>query len=295
MSRQDEAANLARFRSLHEGFQEILDDRAAAHQAAIAASAKVMADGLPPLNLLAAGDSWFDYPLGGDFPGVHTDVLARLRELGRPEPHILSFAHYGDTTEQSLALSMRERLAQALQDPRNGKFDGILFSGGGDDIVGGAMPIWLNDASAVGGDPTQALSAEGFAAALAIVRVGYESLARLRDRHAPGLPIFVHAYDYAIPSGVGVCCVGPWLKPSLEYCGWTDLKVGTLIVHQMLGRFGAMLADFARATPDVVFVPTQGTLAAGQWANELHPTPEGFQLIAAKFRAALDTRFPGRI
>lgn len=291
MNTQDEEQGLERFQQLHADVEGLMADRVASHQMVVAA------DDQPGkrLNLLATGDSWFDYPLGGDFPGVHTDVLAALQEVGSPSPRILSFAHYGDTTEQSLALSGRERLVKALQDGRNGKFDAILYSGGGDDIVGGAMPIWLNDASAVAGEPARALSAEGFAAALAVVRAGYESLARLRDRHAPGLPIFVHAYDFAIPSGVGVYCIGPWLKPSLDYCGWSDLKVGTAIVRQMLTEFGAMLEEFARATPHVVFVPTQGTLAADQWANELHATPAGFRLIAAKFRAALATRFPGRI
>lgn len=295
MSAKDEAMNLARFERLHDAITLTMAAREQAHQAAIAADQRIQASGHAPLNLLADGDSWFDYPLGSYFPGVHTDVLAQLGAIGQPTPRILSFAHYGYTTDQSLGMARRERLVRALTDPRNGRFDAILMSGGGDNIVGDRLAIWLNDATTVGADPARALSETRFQGALEEARAGYDSLARLRDQHAPGVPIFVHAYDYAIPSGVGVCCIGPWLKPSLDYCGWADEQTGAAIVRAMLTRFGSMLEDFAASTQDVVYVQTQGTLAPDQWANELHPTPPGFRLIADKFRAALAARFPSRI
>jgi hypothetical protein len=42
-------------------------------------------------------------------------------------------------------------------------------------------------------------------------------------------------------------------------------------------------------------VDTQGVLAPADWANELHPYPNGFKSIAEKFVAALEVNFPGRI
>ncbi len=290
-----DATVLGRYERLHASIKQTFDARVADHQSAVALDAETKADGPIRLNLLGDGDSWFDYPLGGEWPGEHTDVLAALQEEGRPQPRILSFAHYGYTTDQSLGVARRERLVRALHDPRNGRFDAILMSGGGDNIVGGRFAIWLNDAARVGGDPARALSETRFQGAMDVVRAGYESLVRLRDAHAPGVPIFIHAYDYALPTGVGACCIGPWLKPSLDYCGWTDEKIGAGIVRGMLTRFGAMLEEFAASTPNVVYVQTQGTLAPDQWANELHATPAGFKLIAAKFREALAARFPGRI
>jgi hypothetical protein len=39
----------------------------------------------------------------------------------------------------------------------------------------------------------------------------------------------------------------------------------------------------------IVALKTTGTLAMDQWANELHPTPEGFRRLAElKFLPALD-------
>jgi hypothetical protein len=42
-------------------------------------------------------------------------------------------------------------------------------------------------------------------------------------------------------------------------------------------------------------VDTRSVLAPADWANELHPYPDGFKSIAEKFVAALEVKFPGRI
>jgi hypothetical protein len=96
---------------------------------------------------------------------------------------------------------------------------------------------------------------------------------------------------------VGVCetsvedqpdyLIGPWLKPSLAYRGWTDLPPGTEVVKEFLLQFRNLVIQIAKAHPNVFYVETQGTLTANEWANELHPTPQGFDKIAARFIAAM--------
>ena len=252
----------------------------------------------PPLNLLADGDSWFDYPLGGAIPLIsRTDVIAQLPDVSVIQPLILNLAHYGDDVTTAMGLARVQKISAALDDPDNGKFDAIMFSAGGNDIVGDSFVIWLHDASDVGGDAAQALDEDRFPAVLGLVKASLLDLCGLRDDRLPGAPIFVHGYDVAIPDGRGVCPgVGPWLKPSLDYCGWTDLEDATEIVCMALTRFASMLQGVA-ADPanNVVYVPTQGTLGSGDWANELHPTKDGFRSIAVKFQNALEARFPGRI
>ena len=48
---------------------------------------------------------------------------------------------------------------------------------------------------------------------------------------------------------------------------------------------------------NLVYVRTQETLSPGpaQWGNELHPTPNGFAAIAAKFTQAPRRALPNRI
>ena len=288
--------------SLPQARQQILADiavRTAQHQQAIASALAGGLLGKPnsPLNLLADGDSWFDYPLGGAIPLVdHTDIIAQLPSLCAKQPYILNLAHYGDATTTELGLTRVQKISDALNNPANGPFDAILFSGGGDDIVGDPFCIWLNDAAAVGSDPTKALNTVRFDAVLELVKASYLDLVDLRNNKLPNAPIFVHGYDFAIPSGVGAYCAGPWLKPSLDYCSWTGSAQATQIVRDALTQFGNLVASLA-ADPanDMVYVPTQGTLAATDWANELHPTPSGFKQVGSKFQAALAAKFPGRI
>ena len=288
--------------SLPQAQQQIASDlaaRTAQHQTAIASALSSGVLGKPgsPLNLLADGDSWFDYPLGGAIPLVdHTDVIAQLPSVCAKQPYILKLAHYGDATTTELGCTRVKRIQDAVTNPANGAFDAILFSGGGNDIVGDPFCIWLNDNFSVGNDPTKALNQPRFDAALGVIEASYLDLVDLRNNSLPNAPIFVHSYDFAIPTGIGAGCAGPWLQPSLDYCGWIDPAPAAQIVREALTQFAALMAKLA-ANPanNIIHVQTQGTLAAADWANELHPTPAGFKQIAGKFQAALGTKFPGRV
>ena len=126
-----------------------------------------------PLTALAHGDSWFDYPLNGNSVLTldHTDIIAQLQHMGDPSPVILNVSHYGDATTDELAFPKQQRMADALADGANwfdGKPDAILFSGGGNDIVGEKFCIYLDFAGSASGG----LNAERFDLALGAVERG---------------------------------------------------------------------------------------------------------------------------
>jgi hypothetical protein len=273
--------------------------RIADHQAAVAATAAAN-----PLNLLADGDSWFDYPLGSGVPGVHTDIIAQLRTQ-LPNALILNLAHAGDATTTIMGVSKFRVLEGLLTNPAHGGFDAILFSGGGDDLVGEQFRFWLNDAAKTGHDPAQAINNAALNDIIGVVETAYRDLAALRNRAGnPGVPIITHAYDFATPDGRGACTLGPWLLPSLQSRGWmrdpfnrSDLPIGQNITRQMLLRFDILMQTLERDPYlNLIYVRTQGTLSPGpaQWDNELHPNPNGFAAVAAKFKQAIQARFPGR-
>jgi hypothetical protein len=278
--------------------------RAKTHQDRIArlktAGASLRAAGaLPPsvpLVMLAHGDSWFDYPLSGNSLSFRdTDVIAQLEAMGNTNPVILNISHYGDATTEEMSLPKQERMIRSLQDPANwmetGKPDAILFSGGGDDVVGDQFCIFLDYAT----PGATGLNAARFQKALGIVEASYLDLFAFRDRYAPGIPVIGHCYDFPIPNGVHPDCAGPWLKPSLDYCGW-NLTQGTAIVRTALSDFKTSLIGLAaNAANNFIMVDTQGVLTPTEWANELHPFPNGFKAIAGKFVDALRVKFPGKI
>jgi hypothetical protein len=286
--------DLLEYQKLRSAIESEKQQRIQNHQARIAtlAAEKGLAAS-STLNLLAQGDSWFDYPLPLTH---HSGIIDQLKGLHTQAPEILSLAHYGEAAEAMLGVKKLHELIDALRNPDNGKFDAILFSGGGNDLAGDQFRLWLKDAQAVGNDSSKAIDEARLADILGVVAAAYTDLFQARDRFAPGTPVFGHAYDFAIPTGEGVCCIGPWLKPGLDDRGWRDASVGTKIVKTLLLRFDALLADLeAQASNNFIYVRTQGCLLPSQWANELHPTPDGFKTVTKRFVAALRERFPGRI
>jgi len=297
----DSGKNLLRVERTRLHYRHVQQDRLeriAQHKQAVAARrAALMAKPGEPrgLNLFADGDSWFDYPLPLD---GRNDVIRSIGKHGTPQPLILNLAHYGDEARDLLGVKRRQRIINNLKDPENGTFDAILFSGGGNDTVGEQFCLWIKEHEP-GMTPDQAINEPRLEAVLGVVRSAYEDLIAIRDQIVPDCYIFIHAYDFAIPNSDGGICdglIGPWLDPSLRYRDWTNTAEATGVVRVFLLRFHDLLENIAGAHKNVILVKTQGTLdPQTDWANELHPTPEGFDKIGAKFVEALQEVFQGRI
>jgi hypothetical protein len=257
--------------------------------------AMVAAVGKENLRILAEGDSWFEYPL----PVTHGDgVIYQLQQMLGYQ--IANMAHHGLEVEQMMGLSIRQEIITRLSDPRI-RFDALLFSGGGNDIVGDQFCIWLKDSPPVP-PPAQMLDMNSVNSALAILEAEYRELVDIRNQYSPQTVIFVHAYDFPPITGKGVCGAGPWLKPSLDYA-YRHLGVANpspndefVVVKTLMQMFRATL-DRVAADPTVdkfIVVPTQGTLTpdASDWQNEIHPSSTGFAKLAKKFQISLGTVFP---
>jgi hypothetical protein len=192
-------------------------------------------------------------------------------------------------------LAQTTKMITALQDKSNwlesGKPDAILFSGGGNDVAGDQFCVFLDYANPAPGG----LNKTRFEEALGMVKASYQDLFSFRDRFANGVPIFGHCYDFPIPNGAHPICAGPWLKPSLDFCGY-NLAQGTAIVRQALVDLKNLLTSLeSDAANNFMLIPTQDVLQISDWANELHPYPAGFKKFAEKFVVKLREHFPGGI
>ena len=98
-----------------------------------------------------------------------------------------------------------------------------------------------------------------------------------------------HGYDFPTQSmlGVGVCGIGPWLQPSLIYCGWTNLDDQAAIIKTILQRFEVRLAEWGTYHKNVLHIKTQGLLSPEDWGNEMHPNRCGFEKLAKLFYISL--------
>jgi lysophospholipase L1-like esterase len=234
--------------------------------------------------VISEGDSWFSFP-------IHANTIDDLDEMAQHKMSLLRLEQSGDKALRIIGGSQKAKLADLL---KRYKVNALLFSGGGNDVVGEDLLPLLNQWQA-GMTWQQCINETTTKARFDRLQSAYLDLVHLRNENRPNCLIYIHGYDWAIPSGQGATMwgikVGPWMKQYLVQKGINDAADQKAIIHELLRRFNAMLDGIA-INPKVVRVQTLGTLAENEWNDELHPSREGFQKIAGKFREKLHEQFP---
>ncbi|MGX4643865.1 trypsin-like serine peptidase [Massilia sp. SYSU DXS3249] len=242
--------------------------------------------------LVSEGDSWFQFPV------LLADVIDNLQD----DFNVWSVDAAGDTL-QNMVHDHAEYLAALRRNA--GKARAFLFSGGGNDIIGedargvpvigqilrrfeeGRPAEWYLDTPAV---------EEKFRFVEECLRRVFGNVAR----EFPGLPVLCHGYDYAIPGGApgdtrrpGWAAVDKWLgKPMREMLGIQDHALQREIVRVLIDRFNLLQqrlcggGDPAAAFPNAWHVDLRRRVE-GRWADELHPTDDGFGAVAAQVKLRL--------
>ena len=234
-------------------------------------------------SILAIGDSWFWYP----FPGG--SLLNALGPLVKNMQHtILAFGNNGAEAFDYVNGVYKDNIELGLSFYGSG-LSAIFISGGGNDFAG------FNDLR-----PLLKLNCSSMSTARGCFRTGSDlgTIQWLMDRTQASLDslivkafsampanskVFLHNYDYPFPSGKGVFGgKSDWLRPGL-----VDAQVPSIlqrpcvkyIIDQYTTRIKALESKFPER---VVVVDSRNTLAASEWANEIHPTQAGFKKIAAE-------------
>ncbi|MEP7147951.1 MAG: hypothetical protein ABI857_03620 [Acidobacteriota bacterium] len=242
--------------------------------------------------LMAEGDSWFDYPM--------RDVLGLLEDVYLYD--VESVAHKGDCVEDMAhAPGQFDEFARRLEKLlANGKVPrAILLSGGGNDIAGDEFAILLNHATSslppLNESIVRGLIDERLKAAYVTMLSGLTAITK--NWLGKPIPIVAHGYDYPLPDGRGFMggwwkLPGPWLKPGFARKGHSNLAINTKLVAEVIDRFNVMLASVTSlpAFPHVHHLDLRGTLKPDKkhWANELHPSSTGFDLVTKKFADLID-------
>ena len=261
---------------------------------------------------LAQGDSWFS--IGALPPGLTTNVLAQLElsssvavvNCARPSAVL---HHMADTCrDRQFVRLLTGRLAL--------KWDAILLSGGGNDLI---------DAASVGpaAQPHERLLArpdERVAGPLLgddyISKPGWQTFTRhidavfnaLVDRRDSGInkgtPLLLHTYAHLMPRPAGAGLnLGPWLEPALvdfsvPATDW--LAVASALIDRLVQLLQSLIAarlavDPACAlhlvdtrTAQLQLADQAATGSSGDFINEIHPTRNGYTKLAAVWRQTLD-------
>jgi|tagenome__1003787_1003787.scaffolds.fasta_scaffold20703048_1 hypothetical protein len=230
-------------------------------------------------SIVAEGDSWFRLPHVWPFPKTCIDFL---QAAGYP---IANLAHWGDTLDEMLAIG------EFWPYVDNG-YDPLLFSAGGNDILGnGGLASFLNEFDVGHVKPSDApyYVRHEFYRNLDLVvsnlRTGL--IEPMATRHA-NKKIIMHGYDYVIPQKDG-----QWLGSPMQYQGLDPTFNAGLcqaIVRLMIDAYNSKLKSLAsKYSNTFIYLDLRGTVGKTEWYDELHGKEVAAKKIAAKFAKVIDS------
>lgn len=245
-------------------------------------------DHVKDCHLLIEGDSWFDFRLRYDAPEI-------LRRFGYP---VTNLARAGDLLEAMIYGSARDPQGAIRRIPelvKNGEYQFFLFSGGGNDILGPELSVFV-DHFAKGGEIRSGIF-ENFSETIQQSLHGFieEVLAANSEVH-----FLMHTYTTPFPDGRAVEIpilrnYGPWMKPVFERKGFFDEegnyleKEARMRVRSIVDSFGKVLrkleSDYSRF--HVVDV-TDLASDKDDWTDELHLNVSGNAAVATRFADKID-------
>lgn len=246
--------------------------------------------------VVAEGDSWFDYP--------RSDVLDVLED--DHDIRVEKVAQAGDTVE-NMAFnpeqidSLAKRYERLLRDGK--VISAVLLSGGGNDIAGDEFGVMLEHANSGKPEINQVIADEliGKRLADAYARIIGTIMGISNAYLGRQVPIIAHNYGYPVADGRGVLggawfLPGPWLSPGFARKAINDPLRRAAVMRQLIDRFNRMLDELAAAPAlnGVLRVVDIRTVLRSDpadykrdWANELHPTQDGFKRVAAAIEQAI--------
>ena len=264
-------------------------------------------------SCLAQGDSWFS--IGSLPPTRTTRVLAELRLLRSTV--IVNCAYPGAVLHRMTDTIRQQNFLNLLAGRRSRRFDVILLSGGGNDLIEAIgsppdsdPPLRLLRTPAERGAgplaPADYVSEVGWQTFAGHISTVYAELVRLRDdsRVNATTPIVWHNYARVMPrpspAGFGF---GPWLLPALqryEIPAADHLAVSDVLLERLRnlidGLVAAQLAQNPAAALHVADSMAAGLVVSdaaatgdsGDWLNEIHPNRAGYRKCAMAWEKVLD-------
>ncbi len=244
-----------------------------------------------PVQLVAEGDSWFDY-----LPG--TDIIDCLRNYYNYE--IDNYAHVGDTLENMIYGTGINRKFQrtppsidmVLKRLGEVKPKVFLFSGGGNDVAGDEFESYLNHKLS-----GLAVLRQDFLGQMinVIFRKYYEDLIQKVAAVSPDTHIITHGYGRTVPTGVGVdflvfTFAGPWLRPALAKKGIFDTVEQRKTAFAVIDAFNDMLADVAAQNARFHCVDLRKMIDPdNDWVNELHLHNSAYARVADRIHREIQS------
>jgi lysophospholipase L1-like esterase len=239
---------------------------------------------------LVEGDSWTSHPF-------LANLTIQIEMQSRYVFNIFDLSYPGHTATMMFGKAgpQLKQLKRIVSSKRDGyKFDWIILSAGGNDIVGPGIRNFVDEKDGsrygrelINGNFEALLDSEviaGYTRALDIIA---------RSKLNADTPVVAHVYSYLRPQkkGTRLPVFGPnvgvgWIATHLEALQISDPDEQEDIMTAMLDLFHEKLAAIRDDHPNLVIVDTreallkQGRPNTAWWSDEIHPTGEGFSRVA---------------
>lgn len=227
------------------------------------------------LKILTEGDSWFHLPIG-------KNIIDYIEDLS--DYNILRTENSGDEIMQIMSGSQKVKLRRLLKEY---EFDFLLFSAGGNDMIGSDMDELLQKSPYNNWESF--LMKDRFEKKIKMIELIYKDLINIRDDYSPKTVIMADCYDYIIPSNVPtklfrlIPISGPWVKPMLEAHECYNPENQKKIIKYMIDSFADMLKNLSKTNKNFVFLDTRGIVGEKEWQDEIHPSRSANKKIAQLF------------
>jgi lysophospholipase L1-like esterase len=239
-------------------------------------------------QVLAEGDSWFAHP-------TQWNILYQLQNLGGYT--IRRLASIGALLTDMVRESDHHTPQYVRQlDRKHLRWQYLLFSAGGNDLLGANLDSLLRDRCSVS-RWEDVLNEEVVLGELEKLRGALRQILSRMQELRPGCKLLVHGYDYPFPRDKGanlfwgtLTVTGPWVRPRMIAKHIIDKSEQRAIVAALIDRYNdEVLQPLHAAENDFEHINLRGMLPSiQQWDDEIHPKSTGFRRIAEKFKDRLD-------
>lgn len=246
------------------------------------------------IGIVAEGDSWFAYPRKWIAFGADINIVHHLEDKvsGTNTVNLLRLASNGDEAVDMTSGKQFKKLHKILKKNKE-SVDILMFSGGGNDIVGknDMLPL-LND-YVDGYGYLDCINLPRLQQKLEAIVLAYRRVIALCEDIVPNAKIVTHTYDIAKPwdKGAeffwGLIKTKPWVYPYMVRRNIPE-NLHLPVIEHMLKSFAQRIIALSQEQENsqrLIVIDTQGTLRPGSkqdWLNEIHPTSSGFKIIFNK-------------
>jgi len=255
------------------------------------------------VTIASEGDSWFAYPPKWILAGKPSNLIDHISSRTGRKANFYSMASNGDEAVDMVSGKQKHDLIGVLRWHVNrGEMKPVqllLFSGGGNDIVGENDFERFVNSYKDGDTAADCVNQTRLKRKAKQIGLAYEELLDIRDHYTPETVILTHTYDYPYPSLQGGEFLGGliktkgWMKRFMDDAGIPD-ELQCDVIKIFMNTLADVTLKIAKKRRGFIVVETRETLKGKKyWLNEIHPTSKGFGLIAKRMFKEIKQRFPG--